>query len=53
VILVDVDPDPEAADHGDRLLLSGMTRATVRLKLVVGADNPSNARLLAHQADPR
>ena len=47
VILVDVDPDPDAADHGDRLLLSGMTRATVRLELVVRADNPSNARLLA------
>jgi superfamily I DNA and RNA helicase len=53
VILVDVDPDPEAADHGDRLLLSGMTRATVRLELVVRTDNPSNARLLAHQPDPR
>jgi hypothetical protein len=46
VIVVDVDPDREDAEFTERLLLSGMTRATVRLELVVRAENPLNARLL-------
>lgn len=44
VILVDVDPDPGDADREDRLLYAGMTRATVRLDLVVREDNPLNGR---------
>jgi hypothetical protein len=31
-----------------RLLYSGMTRATVRLELVVKADHPLNQLLLSH-----
>ena len=46
VILVDVDPSPERALQSDRLLYCGMTRATVRLDLVVRADNPENRRFL-------
>jgi len=46
VILVDVDPDPDDAEYAERLLLSGMTRATVRLEVVAQGDNPLNARLL-------
>ena len=46
VILVDVDPSPERALQSDRLLYCAMTRATVRLDLVVRADNPENRRFL-------
>jgi superfamily I DNA and RNA helicase len=46
VILVDVDPDPADLDQGERLLLSGMTRATVRLELLVRAANPLGATFL-------
>jgi len=35
VILTDVDPDPAKLDHAQRLLFSAMTRATVRLELLV------------------
>jgi UvrD-like helicase family protein len=44
VILVDVDPDPKDQDRADRLLFAGMSRATVRLELVVRAGNPLNRR---------
>ncbi len=44
VILVDVDPDPQDQVRADRLLFAGMTRATVRLELVMKADNPLNRR---------
>ena len=42
VILVDVDPDPDSYEHWQRLLYAGMTRATVRLELVVNGDNDFN-----------
>lgn len=45
-IMVDVDPDPVDPVQGERLLLSGMTRAAVGLELLVRAGNPLNARLL-------
>ncbi len=47
VILVDVDPDPERLVYWQKLLYCGMTRATVRLELVVKDDNPENAAFLA------
>ncbi len=40
VILVDIDPTPDKLERTQRLLLAGMTRATVRLELVTKADNP-------------
>jgi hypothetical protein len=45
-VLVDIDAMPERKDTFQRLLYSGMTRATVRLELVVKADNPLNESLL-------
>lgn len=47
-MLVDVDPVPDKWEAFQRLLYSGMTRATVRLELVVKADNPLNQLLLSH-----
>jgi len=46
VILVDIDPKVDRMDREDRLLYCGMTRATVRLDLVVRSDNPENRRFL-------
>ena len=45
-ILVDIDPRPDRLEREQRLLYCGMTRATVRLDLVVRSDNPENHRLL-------
>ncbi len=45
IILCDVDPDP--SPHWQRLLYCGMTRATVRLELLVKRSNPHCERLLA------
>jgi UvrD-like helicase family protein len=45
VIIVDIDPDPADLEQAERLLLSGMTRATLRLELLVRGDNPLNDRL--------
>lgn len=42
VVLVDLDPMPDKLETFNRLLYSGMTRATVRLELLVKADNPLN-----------
>jgi hypothetical protein len=42
VVLVDIDPVPEKVEIFNRLLYSGMTRATVRLELLVKSDNPLN-----------
>jgi hypothetical protein len=47
VILVDVDSDGAPGDQVERLLLTGMTRATVRLEMVVKADDPLAARFPA------
>jgi hypothetical protein len=44
VILVDVDPEPAEQERADRLLFPGMSRATVRLELVMKAGNPLNER---------
>jgi hypothetical protein len=42
VVLVDIDPMPDKVETFNRLLYSGMTRATVRLELLLKADNPLN-----------
>jgi superfamily I DNA and RNA helicase len=46
IVLVDIDPMPERWETFQRLLYSGMTRATVRLELVVKADNLLNEPFL-------
>jgi hypothetical protein len=46
IVLVDVDPTPDKEEAFKRLLYSGMTRATVRLELLVQADNRMNRPLL-------
>lgn len=46
VILVDVDPRAERLEREERLLFCGMTRATVRLELVVNSENDYNRRFL-------
>jgi superfamily I DNA and RNA helicase len=46
VILVDVDSDPAEPERADRVLFAGMTRATVRLELVMRAGNPLNRRFV-------
>jgi hypothetical protein len=46
VVLVDIDPVPEKVEIFNRLLYSGMTRATVRLELLVKSDNPLNQAYL-------
>lgn len=47
VILVDIDPDSERHDSYERLLYCGMTRATIRLELVVAGENEANRRFLS------
>ena len=44
VILVDVDPNTEHLERAEQLLYCGMTRATVRLDLVVNNGNEYNQR---------
>ena len=46
VILVDIDPRVDRRDREDRLLYCGMTRATIRLDLVVCSGNPETRRFL-------
>jgi hypothetical protein len=46
VILVDVDPDTEHLERAEQLLYCGMTRATVRLDLVVNNGNDFNRRFI-------
>jgi hypothetical protein len=46
IVLVDVDPTTDKWEAFRRLLYSGMTRATVRLELVLKADNPLNEPFL-------
>ena len=46
VILVDVDPREDRLEREERLLFCGMTRATVRLELVVNSKNEYNRRFL-------
>lgn len=40
VVLCDVDPEPERFERWERLLYCGMTRATLRLELLVNGHNP-------------
>ena len=46
VIIVDVDPNPKRLDSAFRLLYCGMTRATVRLEIIVSRANDICADLL-------
>ena len=46
VILVDVDPNTEHLERAEQLLYCGMTRATVRLDMVVNSNNTYNQRFL-------
>jgi hypothetical protein len=46
VVLVDVAPDRDKLDRAWRLLYCGMTRATVRLEMLVNAGNPACVRFL-------
>ena len=46
VIMVDVDPRAERLEREERLLFCGMTRATVRLELVVNRENHYNRRFI-------
>jgi UvrD-like helicase C-terminal domain/AAA domain/Nuclease-related domain len=46
IILTDVDPDQDRPDHADRLLFTAMTRATVRLELVLHEGNSAAERLM-------
>lgn len=50
MILVDVNSDGVPRDQLERLLLTGMTRATVRLEVVVKAGDPLLARFPASGA---
>lgn len=45
IILTDVDPNEDRPDHAERLLFTAMTRATVRLELVIREGNSNAARL--------
>jgi superfamily I DNA and RNA helicase len=47
VILIDVDPAPANLAHDQRVLFSGMTRATVRLEMLVNGKNTMNETFLA------
>ena len=46
IILTDVDPNPGRPDHAQRLLFTGMTRATVRLELVLREGNSACQKLM-------
>ncbi len=46
VVLIDIDPEAARLDHALRVLYCGMTRATVRLELLVRRTNPACARFL-------
>lgn len=46
IILVDVGPIPDKLERTEKLLFAGMTRATVRLELVVKEGNPLSERFL-------
>jgi hypothetical protein len=46
IILTDVNPDQDRLDHAERLLFTGMTRATVRLEIVLREGNSAAERLM-------
>jgi len=45
IILTDADPNQDRLDHAKRLLFTAMTRATVRLELVLREGNSAVERL--------
>lgn len=47
IILTDVDPNQDRLDHAQRLLFTAMTRATVRLELIIREGNRAAERLMA------
>ncbi len=49
VVLVDVDPTPKNQDREERALFSGMTRATVRLEMVVNGNNLANKAIIDYK----
>lgn len=46
IILTDVDPNQDRPEHAERLLFTAMTRATVRLELVIREGNRASGRLM-------
>ena len=46
IILTDVEPNQDRLDHAERLLFTAMTRATVRLELVIREGNSAADRLI-------
>ena len=46
MILVDVDPKEKESGRTERVIYCGMTRATVRLEMVVNKENEYNKRFL-------
>jgi superfamily I DNA and RNA helicase len=46
IILTDVDPNQDRLDHAERLLFTAMTRATLRLELVLREGNSAAERLM-------
>jgi len=52
VVLAEVDPNPDRLARELDRIYTGMTRATVRLELVVAGDNPENQRFLTAEHQP-
>lgn len=48
VILVDVNPSGDKLEVSQRILYCGMTRATIRLDVVVNNNNPENTQFLEY-----
>ena len=48
VILVDVNPSADKLEVWPRILYCGMTRATIRLDIVVSENNPENKELIKY-----
>jgi hypothetical protein len=46
---IDIDPDSKNHDRAQRALFSGMTRATVRLEMVVNGSNPANKAIIEYK----
>jgi hypothetical protein len=46
IVLTDLDPNQDRLDHAERLLFTAMTRATLRLELVLREGNSAAARLM-------
>ena len=46
IILTDVEPNQDRLNHAERLLFTAMTRATVRLELVIREGNSASERLM-------